>query len=174
MGTQLLQGKIQLLFDFCKGTLFQIIYSFLFKCFFNFPACRWRMLVRSFSATKDRTCKTISLNKVPKVFASSGIQQRHIHKSSYIQFLHSSQLYKHKKSSVPILPSGRIGTLLFRRIQFSFIIFTIHDSTDRYFHNAHLSFYTHAFCPVPGYPAQAFLQYAYLCNQNVSHNLYYR
>ncbi len=28
-------------------------------------ACRWQMLVRSFSATKERTCKTMSLRKVP-------------------------------------------------------------------------------------------------------------
>ena len=27
--------------------------------------CRWRMLVRSFSATKDKTCRTISLRNVP-------------------------------------------------------------------------------------------------------------
>lgn len=141
MGTQLLQGKIQLLFDFCKGTLFQIIYSFLFKCFFNFPACRWRMLVRSFSATKDRTCKTISLKKVPirslpHRVSSNGISiSLHIYNSS----IHHSYI-SITKSGISILPLGKIETPHMCRIQFSFIIFTIHDSTDRYFHNAHLSF----------------------------------
>ena len=135
------KAKFNFFSTFAKVHFSKLFIHFYLSVFSIFRACRWRMLVRSFSATKDRTCKTISLKKVPirslpRRVSSNG----HIHKSSYIQFLHSSQLYKHKKSSVPILPSGRIGTLLFRRIQFSFIIFTIHDSTDRYFHNAHLSF----------------------------------
>ena len=43
-------------------------------------ACRWRILIRSFSATKDNTCNTISLRKVPirsfpRRVSSSGISK---------------------------------------------------------------------------------------------------
>ena len=42
-------------------------------------ACRWRILLRSFSATKESTCNTISLRKVPiRSFPRRVSKKRHI------------------------------------------------------------------------------------------------
>ena len=67
------------------------------------------MLVHSFSATKDRTCKTISLKKVPirslpRRVSSNGISiSLHIYNSS----IHHSYI-SITKSGISILPLGKM------------------------------------------------------------------